>query len=65
MVKKNEKNVLADHRIKLRKLVDFVNVSIERIQDIKRNVGMKKLSAKWVQRLLTEDQNRNRLITSE
>lgn len=66
MVKKIENIVLADRRIKLREIVDAVNVSIERVQYIlEEKLGMKKVSARWVPRLLTEEQKRNRLTTSE
>lgn len=66
MVKKIENIVLADRRIKLREIVDAVNVSIERVQNILEEIlDMKKVSARWVPRLLTEEQKRNRLTTSE
>lgn len=61
MVKKIENIVLSDRRIKLREIVDIVNVSIERVQHIlEHKLGMKKVSARWVPRLLTEEQKLTR-----
>lgn len=58
--------IMADRRIKLRELVEAVNISYERVQNIITNyLDMKKLSARWVPRLLTIDQKRKRATTSE
>jgi len=66
MVNKIHDIVLADCRVKIRVIADIVNISIERVQNIlHEKLGMRKLSAKWVPRLLTVKQKRNRMTTSE
>jgi len=66
MVNKIHDVVLADRRVKIREIADIVSISIERIQNIlHEELGMKKLSARWVPRLLTVEQKRNRMTTSE
>jgi len=66
MVNKIHDVVLADRRVKIREIADIVSISIERIQNIlHENLGMKKLSARWVPRLLTVEQKRNHMTTSE
>ena len=66
MVNKIHDVVLADRRVKIREIADIVNISIERVQNIlHEKLGMKKLSARWVPRLLTVEQKRNRMTTSE
>lgn len=65
MVDKIHDIVLADRRVKIREIADSVNISIERVQNIlHEKLGMRKLSARWVPRLLTLDQKRNRVTTS-
>lgn len=57
--------VLKDRRIKIREIAEHVGISYERVQNIVTNVlGMMKLSARWVPRLLTEEQKRVRHKTS-
>lgn len=57
--------VLADRRMKIREIAEMVNISIERVQNILHaKLGMRKLSARWVPRLLTIDQKRKRVTTS-
>ena len=52
--------------MKLSEIADIVDISTERIQNIlHEKLGMKKLSARWVPRLLTVQQKRNRMTTSE
>ena len=47
-------NVLADRRLKIREIADIVDISTERIQNIlHEKLGMRKLLARWVPRLLT------------
>lgn len=66
MVNKIHDIVLADRRVKIREIADIVDISIERIQNIlHKKLGMRKLSARWVPRLLTVEQKRNRMTTSE
>ena len=66
MVNKIHDVVLADRRVKIREIADIVNISIERVQNIlHEKLDMKKLSARWVPRLLTVEQKRNRMKTSE
>lgn len=66
MVNKIHDIVLADRRVKVREIADIVHISIERIQNIlHEKLGMRKLSARWVPRLLTVEQKRNRMTTSE
>lgn len=65
MINKIHDIVLADRRVKLREIVDIVNISKERVENIlHKHLHMRKLSARWVPRLLTIDQKRNRVTTS-
>ena len=58
--------MLADLRVKIRDIADIVHISTERIQNIlHEKLGMRKISARWVPRLLTVEQKRNRMTTSE
>lgn len=58
--------VLADRRLKVRKIAETVGISKDRVGHILHaGLGMTKLSARWVPRLLTMDNKRNREITSE
>lgn len=66
MVDKIHDIVLADRRVKLRDIVDIVNISSKRVFNILHEyLDIKKLSAKWVPRFLTIDQKRNRVTTSK
>ena len=66
MVKKFHDIVLADRRVKIGEIADIVDISIERIQNILHvNLDMRKLSARWMPRVLTVEQKRNRMTTSE
>lgn len=54
MIDKIHDIVLEDHRVKVSEVADIVNVSIEHIHNIlHEQLHMKKLSARWVPRLLT------------
>lgn len=65
MVNKIHDIVLADRRTKLRELVEMTGISYERVFNIIHNIlGMRKLSARWVPRLLTPEQKRVRETTS-
>ena len=66
IVTKIHNAVLHDRRLKVRELADIVNISIDRVHYILHDVlGMKKLSARWVPRLLTVDQKRIRMNISQ
>lgn len=58
--------VLKDRRLKLSEIASAVNISKERVSNIvTQELGMKKLSARWVPRLLTLDQKRVRMQISQ
>jgi len=58
--------VLADRRLKIREIAETVGMSKDRVGQILYAIlGMRKLSARWVPRLLTPDNKRNRETTSE
>jgi histone-lysine N-methyltransferase SETMAR len=66
MVQKLHKIVLNDRRLKLVEIAEAVGISKERAHHILCEVlGMRKLSARWVPRLLTPEQKLNRMTTSE
>jgi histone-lysine N-methyltransferase SETMAR len=66
MINKVHDVVLNDRRIKLREVANIVNISLDRVfVIIHEHLHMRKLSARWVPRLLTIDQKRNRVTTSE
>ena len=53
MVNKINDIVLADRRVKTTEIADIVDISTERIQNmLHENLDMRKLSARWVPRLL-------------
>ena len=58
--------VLADRRVKVREIAEMTGVSVERVHNIlHQELGMRKLSARWVPRLLTLEQKRVRETKSE
>ena len=58
--------VLEDRRVKVREIADIVRISNEWVHNIlHEHLAMKKLSARWVPRLLTIDQKRNRMDISK
>lgn len=58
--------VLADRRVKVRELAEMAGISTERVSHILHEIlGMRKLSARWVPRLLTPENKRNRETTSK
>lgn len=64
MVDKIHDIVLADRRVTIREIVEMLNIPYEGVWHIlNENLGMKKLSARWVHRFLTVDQKRNRVTT--
>ena len=57
--------VLDDRRIKVRGIAEVMKMSKERVYHIlNQHLGMRKLSARWVPRLLTVDQKRVRMNIS-
>lgn len=66
MVSKIHDMVLKDRRLKLAEIANVVGISKERVFNIvTQELGMKKLSARWVPRLLTLDQKRVRMQISQ
>ncbi|QQP58373.1 Putative mariner transposase [Caligus rogercresseyi] len=64
-IQKNHDMVLADRRLKVREIVEAIGISNGSVVSIlKDHLAMKKLSARWVPRLLTIDHKRNRVTTS-
>ena len=54
--------VMGDRRVKVRQIASAVGISTERVHNIlHKHLDMRKLSARWVPRLLTLDQKRNRV----
>ncbi|CAK1604048.1 unnamed protein product [Parnassius mnemosyne] len=65
-IKKIHDMVLADRRLKVQEIVEAVGISRGSVVSILNNhLGMRKLSARWVPRLLTVDHKRNRVTTSQ
>jgi len=65
IVKQVHRIVLSDRKVKLRELAEAVGISKERVGYILHDVlDMKKLSARWVPRLLTVDQKQQRVDDS-
>ena len=66
MWKKIHNLVFADHRLKMCKIAETVAISKDHEGHILHEIlSMRKLSARWVLRLLTPDNKRNRETTSE
>ena len=58
--------VLNDRRLKVREISETVNISVGCVWHILHEcLGMKKLSARWVPRLLTADHKRARVVASK
>ena len=58
--------MLEEGRVKIREIADIIDISAEGIQNIlHEKLGMRKLSARWMPRLLTVEQKRNSMTTSE
>ena len=65
-MKKIRDLVLADRRLKVREIAETVCISKDCVGHIVHEIlGMRKLSVRWVPRLLTSDNKRNRETTSE
>ena len=57
--------IIGDRRLKIREIVETVCIPYERAQNIIVNkLGFSKISARWISRLLSVKQNRNRLTIS-
>ncbi|GBP85450.1 Histone-lysine N-methyltransferase SETMAR [Eumeta japonica] len=66
IVDKIHEMILNDRRMKVRELTHAVGISTEWVHHIlHKYLGMRKLSARWVPRLLTLDRKRNRVTTSK
>ena len=58
--------VMDDRRVKVREIASAMDISSERVHNIlHQHLNMRKLSARWVPRLLTVDQKRNRVRCSK
>lgn len=58
-VKKVQDLVLADRRVTIRHLADITTISYGSIQTILTSeINMKKVTARWVQRMLTDEQKK-------
>lgn len=58
--------IMEDRRLKVREIAEAIGISNDRVHNILHNhLQMKKLSARWVPRLLTIDQKRNRVKCCE
>lgn len=61
IVEKVHKILMSDRRLKLQQIAEMVGISKERVHVIVvQELGMKKLSARWVPRLLSDDQKKER-----
>lgn len=66
MIDKIHDMVLADRKLKVREIAEDMGISTERVLNILRDeCGMKKLCSRWVPRILTPEQKRNRVVTSK
>ena len=66
MIDKIHDIVLNDRRLKAREINETINISVGRVWHILHEcLVMRKLSARWVPRLLTADHNRARVVASE
>ncbi|GBP16702.1 Histone-lysine N-methyltransferase SETMAR [Eumeta japonica] len=65
-VRKIEKLVLADRRIKLWQIAEELQISKERVEEIiHKHMNMRKISARWVPKMLTPFDKQRRLQTSK
>ena len=66
MIDKIHDIVLNDRRLKVREISETVNISVGRVWHILHEcLGMSKLSARWVPRLLIADHKRAGVVASE
>ncbi|XP_017486515.1 PREDICTED: histone-lysine N-methyltransferase SETMAR-like, partial [Rhagoletis zephyria] len=65
MIEKIRDMVMSDRRLKVREIGESVGISIERVNNILQNhLDMRKLSARWVPRLLTTHHKQTRVSIS-
>lgn len=65
MIVKIHDMVMDDRRLKVREIAESVGISIERVHKIfKDHLHMKKLSTRWVRRLLIIDNKQTRMTMS-
>ena len=66
MIDKIHDIVLNNRRLKVREISETVNISVGRVWHILNEcLGMRKLSTRWVPRLLTANHKRARVVASE
>ena len=66
MIDKVHDIVLNDSQLKVREISETVNISVGQVWHILHEcLGMRKLSARWVPRLLTADHKRACVVASE
>ncbi|XP_012564605.1 histone-lysine N-methyltransferase SETMAR-like [Hydra vulgaris] len=66
MIEKIHDNVIENRKIKVCEIANRVNIFYERVFNIlHKHLEMKKLAARWMPRVLTVDQKRNRVRTSQ
>ena len=66
MVDKIHDILLNDRRLKVREISETVNISVGHVWHISHECsGMRRLSARWMPRLLTTDHKRARVVASE
>jgi len=66
MINKIHDMVLSDRRLKLSEIADITGISKGSVISIlHEKLGMKKLSARWMPRLLTAENKRNRVVACE
>ena len=66
MINKIHDMVLSDRRIKVREIVEATGISQDTVFSIlHEKLSVKKISARWVPRLLSEENKRNRVVDSE
>ena len=65
-IKKVHQIVFENHKLKLREIADTLKISCGSVYAIlHEDLSMRKLLSKWVPRLLTVDQKRQRVVDSE
>lgn len=66
MIEKIRKMILDDRRLKVREIVEATGISQGAVVSILHDkLSLKKITARWVPRLLTEDNKNNRVVDSE
>ena len=66
MIDKIHNVLLSDRRIKVNKIVEVTSISKGTVfSNLHEKFGVKKILSKWVRRLLSEENKRNRVVNSE